>query len=42
MSVRSGTVSIEWEGRRLYGRFIVFGRTLIIEAGDRRKTAQLG
>ena len=42
MSVRSGTVSIEWQGRLLYGRFLVFGRTLIIEAGGRSKTAQLG
>ena len=42
MSARSGTVSIEWECRRLYGRFLVFGRTLIIETGDKRKTAQLG
>jgi hypothetical protein len=42
MSVRSGTVSVEWEGRLLYGRFLVFGRTLIVEAGERRKTAQLG
>src|ERR1041385_908277 len=42
MSARSGTVSIEWEGRLLYGRFLVFGRTLIVEAGDKRKPAQLG
>ena len=42
MSVRSGTVSIEWKGRLLYGRFLVFGRTLIVEAGGKRKTAHLG
>ena len=42
MSGRSGTVSVEWGGRLLYGRFVVFGRSLIIEAGGKRKTAQLG
>ena len=42
MSARSGTVSIQWEGRQLYGRFLVFGRTLIVEAGSHRKMAQLG
>lgn len=42
MSTRSGTVSIHWEGRLLYGRFLVFGRTLIVDAGGRRKMAQLG
>jgi hypothetical protein len=42
MRARSGTVSIEWKGRLLYGRFVVFGRSLIIEAGGKRKTAQLG
>jgi hypothetical protein len=41
MTGRSGTVSIDYKGRRLEGRYVVFGERMTVESGGHTKIAYL-